>query len=258
VSVRGKKRGVRGKKRGAPDKKRDGSKSTATPPVRVWRSFPVRLSSHWLGTVRADKTFSYSDADWQTIKASLARVGIDADAVTVGDRWWTQPDPEAALVAEPKQPLREQLRELGADYRGLAAHSKRGDSLTPRQEAAEIRKKLNELEPARAALDSRLLLFIPETPDAREVLTLVIARAKRHVDRLTAEGSQSKLNARKVHIEYWGQLVLLWQAITADQNRRQRERGLNPFLLACSEPAFPEATSKTRVNDFCKKRGKRA
>ena len=273
----------------APDKKSGESTSTAAPPAhaasftieaqtegavekapdkkRVWHGFPVRLSSHWVGSVRADKTFGYSDADWQRIKASLTRVGIDADAVTVGDRWWAQSDPEAALVAEPKQPLREQLRELAADYRGLAAHSKRGDSLTPRQEAAEIQEILNKLEAARAALNSRLLDFIPQTaavgPEpqtavAREALTVIIDKAKRHVDRLTAEGSRSSVNARKVHIEYWGALVLLWQAITANRNRRQRERNLNPFLLACSTPAFPEAASKSRVNDFCKKKGKRA
>jgi hypothetical protein len=233
-----------------PDKKRDGSTSAATPPARVRHAFPVRLSSRWLGTVPTDKTFAYSEADWQKIKASLARVGIDADVVTVGDRWWAQPDPAAVLVAKPQRPLREQLQELAADYRGLAAYCKQGHSLTPLQAAAELRKKLMKLEPARAALDSRLLVFIPQTEVAREVLTVVIAKAKRHAERLMAEGSQSKLNARKVHIEYWGQLVLLWQAITADQNRRQRERGLNPFLLACSAPAFPEATSKTRVNDF--------
>lgn len=236
-----------------PDKKRDGSTSTATPPVRRWHSFPVRLSSHRVGTVRADKTFGYSDADWQSIKARLARVGIDADTVTVGDRWWAQSDPEAALVAEPKQPLREQLRELAADYRGLAAHSKQGDSLTPLQEAARIQEALNKLEPARAALDSGLLLFIPETADAREMLTVVIAKAKRLVDKLTAEGSRSSDNARKAHIEYWGELVRLWQAITADQkNQRQRERGLNPFLLACSTPAFPQATSKSKIKNFRK------
>jgi hypothetical protein len=241
----------------APDRERGESTSTAVPPVRVWHAFPVKISSFWVGSVRADKTFGYGDADWQRIKASLACVGIDADAVTVGDRWWAQSDPEAALVAEPKQPLREQLRELAADYRGLAAYSKQGISLTPRQEAGQIQEKLSKLEPARAALDSRLLDFIPQTADARKALAVVIAKAKRHVDKLTAEGSCSSDNARQVHIEYWGKLMLLWQAITADQNRRQRERGLNRFLLACSTPAFPQKTSKSRVNDFCKKRGKR-
>jgi hypothetical protein len=234
-----------------PDKKRDGSTSTAASPVRVRHALPVRFSSFLLGSVPTDKTFAYSEDDWRKIKASLARVGIDADAVTVGpcDRWWALPDPAAALVAKPQRPLREQLRELAAYYRGLAAYSKRGGSLTPWQEATEIRKELNKLEPARAALDSRLLLFIPETADAREALTVVIARAKRHVDRLTAKGSQSSFSARKAHIEYWGKLVLLWQAITADQNL-QRKRGLNSFLIACSKPVFPEETSKSNINNF--------
>src|SRR6516164_921688 len=159
----------------APDKKSDESTSTAAPPKRMRQLLPVRLRSNWVGTVRPDK-FAYSEADWQKIKASLARVGIDADAVTVPDRWWAHPDPAAALVAEPqlidfekkqwvmlaKRPLREQLQELAADYRGLAAHSNQGDSLTPRQEAAEIQEILNKLEAARAALNSRLLDFIPQ------------------------------------------------------------------------------------------------
>ena len=241
----------------APDKKRCENTSTAAPPARVRHLLPVRLSSRWVRSVPTDKTFAYSEADWQSIKTSLDRIGIDADAMTVGDRWWAQPDPAAALAAEPKRPLREQLQELAADYRGLAAYSKQGDSLTPLQEADKIQEKLKKLEPARAALDSWLLQFIPQTAVAREALTVVIAKAKRHVDKLTAEGSRSSVNARKVHIQYWGMLMLLWQAITADQNRQQRERGLNLFLLACSTPAFPQKTSKSRLNDFCKKRGKR-
>ena len=241
----------------APDKKRCEDTSTAAPPTRVRHALPVRLSSRWVGSVPTDKTFVYSNAEWQSIKTSLDRIGIDADTMTVGDRWWAQPDPSAALAAGPKQSLREQLRELAADYRGLAAYSKRGHSLTPLQEADEIGEKLKKLEPARAALDSRLLQFIPQTAAAREALAVVIAKAKRHVDKLRAEGSRSSVNARKAHILYWGMLMLLWQATTANQNRRQRERSLNPFLLACSTPAFPEETSKSRVNDFCKKRRKR-
>src|SRR5215471_13738887 len=71
----------------APDKKSGESTSTAAPPKRVRHLLPVRLSSTWVGAVRTDKTFAYIEADWQKIKASLARVGIDADAVAVGDRW---------------------------------------------------------------------------------------------------------------------------------------------------------------------------
>ena len=246
-------------------------------PKRARQSLPVRLSSSWVGAVPADKTFAYSEADWQSIKVSLDRIGIDADAVTVPDRYWAHPDPAAALVAEPelienelmgekkqwvllsKRPLREQLQELAADYRGLAAYRKQGDSLTPRQEAAEIQEILNKLEAARAALNSRLLDFIPQTAAvgpkpqtavAREALTVIIDRAKRLVDKLTAQGSRSSENARKTHIEYWDALALLWRAITADQNRRPHERGLNSFLLACSKSVFPDETSKSNIKNF--------
>ena len=257
----------------APDKKSGKSTtSTAAPPKRARQLLPVRLSSSWVGAVPADKTFAYSEADWQSIKVSLDRIGIDADAVTVPDRWWAHPDPAAALVAEPeligekkqwvllaKRPLREQLQELAADYRGLAGYRKQGDSLTPRQEAAEIQEILNKLEAARAALNSRLLDFIPQTAAvgpkpqtavAREALTVIIDRAKRLVDKLTAQGSRSSENARKTHIEYWDALALLWRAITADQNRRPHERGLNSFLLACSKSVFPDETSKSNIKNF--------
>src|SRR6516162_3676465 len=247
------------------DKKSDESTSTAAPPAeaqaegavekapdkkRSTVGLTVRLSSRWLGSAPADKTFAYSEADWQSIKASPGRVGIDADAVTVGDHWWAQPDPAAALAAALQRPLREQLQELAAAYRGLAAYCKQGEALTPLQEAGEIQEKLKKLEAARAALDSRLLDFIPRTPDAREALTVVIAHAKRHVNLLRAEGSRSSLNACKVHFEYWDKLTLLWQAITANQNRRPRGRGLNSFLLACSKSVFPDETSKSNIKNF--------
>jgi len=254
----------------APDKKSGESTSTAAPPKRARQPLPVRLSSRWVGTVPADKTFAYSEADWQSIKVSLDRIGIDADAVTVPDRWWAHPDPAAALVAEPqligekkqwvmlaKRPLREQLQELAADYRGLAAYSKQGEALTPLQEAAEIQEILNKLEAARAALNSRLLDFIPQTaavgPEpqsavAREALTVIIDKAKRHVDKLTAEGSRSRFNAHKAHIEYWGKLVLWWRSRTP--RRRQRKEALSQFLLACTKPAFSERMLRSSSSGF--------
>ena len=253
-----------------PDKKRSEGISTDAQPERG-RYVPLaRRSSGWVESVPT-KPFTYPDADWQKIKASLRLVGIDADVEKVGDHWWTWLDPKTALTTAPQRPLREQLQELAAEYYGRAVYRKQSHSLTPRQEAAEMQEALNWLEPvragfalesiskpARAAFDPRLLHFIRETTVACEVLTVIIAKLKRRVANLRAEGSRSPFNARKTHIEYWDKLTLLWQAITANRSRRQRERGLNPFLLACSGPVFPQATSKSRVNDFCKKKGKRA
>ena len=252
-----------------PDKKRSEGISTDAQPERG-RYVPLaRRSSGWVESVPT-KPFTYPDADWQKIKASLRLVGIDADVEKVGDHWWTWLDPKTALTTAPQRPLREQLQELAAEYYGRAVYRKQSHSLTPRQEAAEMQEALNWLEPvragfalesiskpARAAFDPRLLHFIRETTVACEVLTVIITKLKRRVAKLRAEDSRSPFNARKTHIEYWDKLTLLWQAITANRSRRQRERGLNPFLLACSGPVFPQATSMSRVNDFCKKRGKR-
>jgi hypothetical protein len=93
-------------------------------------------------------TFAYRTGDWEKIRRVLARVGIDADAVTVGDRWWAQPYPATALLAPPQRPLREQLQELASDYRQLW----RG--LTPKQEAAKIQKVLDALDRACRILSS--------------------------------------------------------------------------------------------------------
>src|SRR6516165_1941554 len=239
----------------APDKKSGKSTtSTAAPPKRMRQLLPVRLRSNWVGTVRPDK-FAYSEADWQKIKASLARVGIDADAVTVPDRWWAHPDPAAALVAEPqligkkiqgvilvKRPLREQLQELAGDYLGLAEFIKQGKALTPRQEAAEIREALNKFArplAAALALDNSLTFsFSPHREDVSKALAPFIAHAQRFHDRLMAEGSYNRFNAYKAHIEYWGKLVLWWR--TRTPGRRQRKEALSQFLLACTKPAFSE------------------
>src|SRR6516225_374386 len=222
----------------APDKKSDESTSTAAPPKRMRQLLPVRLRSNWVGTVRPDK-FAY----------------IDADAVTVPDRWWAHPDPAAALVAEPqligkkiqgvilvKRPLREQLQELAGDYLGLAEFIKQGKALTPRQEAAEIREALNKFArplAAALALDNSLTFsFSPHREDVSKALAPFIAHAQRFHDRLMAEGSYNRFNAYKAHIEYWGKLVLWWR--TRTPGRRQRKEALSQFLLACTKPAFSE------------------
>ena len=255
----------------APDKKQGESTSTAVPHVRMR---PVRLRASWLASVPY-KTFAYSDAEWQKIKNILAPLDIDADAMTIGDLWWAQACPllvdrelplshaAAALVAEPRRPLREQLQGLAAEFLGLVEFYKQGapGAFTPRQETTEIREALNKFaRPLAAALsldNSLTFSFSPHREEVSKPLALLIAHAQRLHDRLMAEGSQSSANARSAHWEYWDWLSLLWQAITAGKTPRLRERGLNSFLLTCSEPVFPDETSKSTINDFLRKAGKR-
>jgi len=240
----------------APDNKHGESTGTAAPSVHSVR---VKIRSWFLANV-TDKTFAFSDADWQRIVASLAPVGIDADAITVCEDWWAHRD----LMAEPRRPLREQLQNCVACYRGRAVCRKHGDFLTPRQEAAEIREAVKTLEVARDTLGSLTLLFIPDTEGTCEALDRHIADAKRKCDRLMATKSPSRLNARKEYSECWEKLLLLWQTMIAQTGtlpgRQQRKEALSQFLLACTEPAFPElrsssgsrlrTTTKSRIASF--------
>jgi hypothetical protein len=225
----------------------------AAMPARVQHCMPVRVNSTMIAAAGRDRTFAYSDADWRKIKASLAPVGIDADSVTVGDQWWVQPDPQKELItAAPQRPLREQLQEMAADYRGLWFWHKKERSLTPKQEANEMRIVLKALEVAHDKLNSSRVGSISyEGGDAREAITMIIAKIKRRLKTLNAEGSSSSKNARKVHIEYWDKLVLLWQTTIGNRiPRQQRNEALSHFLLACSEPAFPEEMQRSSPSSF--------
>jgi hypothetical protein len=239
-----------------PSHKATTEREKAAMPARVQHCMPVRVDSRTIASAGRDRTFAYSDADWRKIKASLAVVGIDADTVTVGDQWWAQPDPQKELItAAPQRPLREQLQEMAADYRGLWFWHKKGRSLTPKQEAVEIRTVLDALEVAHDKLNSSRVGFIGyEGGNVREAMTAFIAKTKRHLNKLNAEGSSSSKNARKVHIEYWGKLVLLWQTIirneTSQLGRRQRKEALSQFLLVCSEPALPEEMQRASPSGF--------
>src|SRR5262249_4353077 len=143
--------------------------------------------------------------------------------------------------------------EMAADYRGLWFWHKKGRFLTPKQEAAEIRTALDALEVAYNKL-SRVGFISYEGGDAREAITTIIANTKRRLKILNAEGSGSSKTARKVHIESWGTLVLLWQTIigteTSRLGRRQRKEALCQFLLVCSEPAFPEEMQRSSPSSF--------
>jgi hypothetical protein len=224
--------------------------------TRIIHLLSVATDSTTVAAVGPDRTFAYSDADWRKIKQSLAWHS-NIDAVRVGDRWWAQPDPATALTALPQRPLREQLQELAADYRGLLRFRKERWALTPKQEADEIQKVLDAVEHARLTLNSSRVGFIfygiraaglhgDEAGNLCKAMSAFTAKAERWRDRLKATGSRSNANARKVHIEYWGELVSLWRAIAAD---RIPGSPPNRFLYVCSAPVFPE-TTKGRIRSF--------
>jgi len=76
---------------------------------------------------------------------------------------------------------------MAADYRGLWFWHKKGRSLTPKQEAVEIRTVLDALEVAHDKLNSSRVGFIGyEGGNVREAMTAFIAKTKRHLNKLNA------------------------------------------------------------------------
>jgi hypothetical protein len=167
-------------------------------------------------------TGTFTEAQWQAIRASLAAVGVDLDATKA---------------------LRDALQEMAWYY---SARSRLEWPLTPKQQAAELEKYLAALK---GALDVSVAGYHVDAAHAdatRTVLTDSIAGWQRRLDELMAMGSRSNESARKLHTEYWIELTRLWQEFTAGASRR-RPKNLSQFLFACSAPLFPEATKREKA-----------
>jgi hypothetical protein len=165
-------------------------------------------------------TGTYSNADWQAIRASLAAVGVDLDATKAGE-----------------------VQELAQYY---SARSRLGGPLTPKQQATELKNDLAVLKAAGVSSVAGHHVDAALTVRVYTGLADLIPRLQRHLDKLTAMGSRSNKSARKLHVEYWIELTRLWWKLTADANRRRHE-DLHRFLFSCSAPLFPEKVTKDKT-----------
>jgi hypothetical protein len=91
----------------------------------------------------AEKFVAYSDTQWREIKESLIVIGVDADALTVIERWWL-PDLEVA----PWVSLRAALEGLARRYAQEASLHSAGKRLTWRWQLTEQRKTAKLIEAA--------------------------------------------------------------------------------------------------------------
>jgi hypothetical protein len=86
---------------------------------------------------------------------------------------------------------------------------------------------------------------------AREALTAMRDEVQRRADKLTAMDNNGNRNAVRVHSAYWGELAELWLAKVPDATSRPSWRKhLHRFLLACSEPMFPQQTEDKTLTAF--------
>jgi hypothetical protein len=193
-----------------------------------------------------------SDAQREDIVRSLATVGVDANAVTVGCRFvpgvrqWSVNEPGV-----PRRPLRAVLDEMAYCYI-LSEHYKPPAAW---QRAKQFEKTRVAVEEARGRLGDATFVF-PHYPDRdlgvdqgkydalEYLLTWAIADLQWRTDRLSAGGSSSKQNAQKRYSEYWHGLTQLWRAIVC-KGKPLRKKLLRQFLLACSQPLSTSINART-------------
>jgi hypothetical protein len=179
--------------------------------------------------------WTYSEADWQEIKKSLAERSVELDAVMVsvpfvpGERWWL-PDPILQ-----QRPLRDALQIMARRYRVLPFLPK---PLTPIQHVEVLREAEAAFEKAREML-ARTQLGDPENLYAG--LTHKLAEVRRLTAKLTAKGSRSAENAHTLHNDCWREFARLWRGITPSAGKFPRKH-LRSFLVACTKPLFPDMT----------------
>jgi hypothetical protein len=184
-----------------------------------------------------------TDVEWQLIKDSLARVGKDADQLTV-----------PTIKGEPL--LRKALP-LIADAHVLDARLEK-QAPTLKQAAAELKKtqkiatELLERLSDRSNYDfliTRFRQMFFEDPKSRAELLIplkgFIAELEKRLEAMAGYemgiGSPRRTNARKVRNQFWNELTYLWQSFDPKAGRFKR-RHLQRFLFACSKPFFLDVT----------------
>lgn len=206
----------------------------------------------------------YRFLQWWAIEASLQAVGIDIDAVSVGEpfypgvQWWRVDHPNTVRT----RPLRDALHEMSWHYSVL-------DGLGPglrRRAAKEPTQLAKALEVLKAALELLDLsrgsyhhpgddLALAAEGPIRPALGELIDKLQMRLDELKAErkntAQRNRENRAKLHREFWRELARLWKGIGANPPRHKHVL-LQNFLRACSAPTFHKATRKGELAAFTK------
>jgi hypothetical protein len=203
---------------------------------------------------------TFSEAQRQEIKESLAERGVDLNAEMVDElygprEWWGVEDYTPA-----QRPLRNVLQEV-AYHAAMARGTK---SKTPLQQAEYLQKILTAFETAvttlaRTSSDGDLIgghlglptfdqldVLIQRKNGLRAAMRQYIAELQERIAKLKAMGSRKKLNARshKAHNHYWEILARLWLKVAGSAGPKRRQH-LCRFLLACTPPTlFPDMTAQ--------------
>jgi hypothetical protein len=209
---------------------------------------------------------SHTDEQWAKVKTMLKNVGIDDDAVLIGPgisakQAWT-------IRGFVDEPVRCSLRDELLYIIERCDIDLRMASPTPQELAEEqdhttglCRDLLARLDdPARhnrISPETHTMQFweLPRLEDRlRADLQAYVAYLERCRDELVAEGTSRGKQNRMLHVRFWEALTRIWLDNVSDDVSWTASGHLANFLIACSQPFFPEETTDTAITAFIERR----
>jgi hypothetical protein len=184
--------------------------------------------------IHAIRDIVITDAQWRSIKESLNGIGIDADQVTLH-------------MLNGDIPLRDALPYAAWT---CALTKSKPHNPTPSEQADDLKGMINRLRETLEQLEPRRLYCrycslykpVPLEPARRELAKLTADLEQRR-QALMAESHRGKHTLKPVTNFWRGLTEEVW--LRQPQPGHARRRHLQRFLLACSEPFFPNVTNKT-------------
>jgi hypothetical protein len=194
---------------------------------------------------------SLTNKEWQKIQESFKAVGLNADTVMI-----------KTGVGKCEWPLRYGIP-LIAQCCDINSRLRK-DSSTPKQLSAEQSRTIEFCRAVLARLDNprnynridpdthwlhfpRLTHLAART---RQDLSALIAELGRCRDELMARGTSQGKHFQKLHVQFWKELTRVWHANVSADVKWQKGNHLASFLIACSEPFFPEETTDGAISAF--------
>ena len=211
----------------------------------------------------AVQSWDYTPKQWAEIKKILARVGVNADTVTLTTLDSLR-DALNKLREEGLDKLREKSLESEARhaafeaalpglrdetlretlvYTARAAIALHGTTPTAKQHAAAVRDAIAKIEAAQQALFALAEYGYRPHKAVRSELAFTIAYLRRELDVLALMPDASRDHGVTAAAVFTAHVVIIWEQLTDRLPKRPQRKLLIDFLLACSDPAFPTTRS---------------
>jgi hypothetical protein len=195
----------------------------------------------------ASADYGYSPAQWTKVTRDFeTKLKIDVAKPIQFAEPWNDRKPVT-------RPLGDALRELAAYYGALARLE--DHRFTPKQRAVKAKQMLRKLKAVLAAIsdyydDGDTLELRMRSAAVLRDLVLRIERRKQRYDKDAATHDGRSQNPVATHTRLWLALMEVWRGLETERHQKL----LCEFLLICSKPIFPKATTDATLTAFIERR----